>query len=157
MNNKGGRAQFGYLLTQQGVLSQSTSILLIEGNSFENQSVGAVRLTRTAGASAIFYHVVISGNEFAGAPAGNAAVELDGGQDFISNIVVTNNVIQISGTGISAFTAKGIYVGGNVIQAFGAGSVGIQTSGSATGNIGFNTFVNVETPIANTAAGVTVH
>jgi len=143
-------------MSLQGVEAQSTSVLILVGNSFEGQSVGQVRLTRQAGASAKFYHVIISSNEFAGAPVGNAAIELDGGSDFVENIMVIGNIIQFTGVAIAASQAKGIHIANNILQAFDAGSIGIQTSAGATGDIGLNTFLKVTTPIANTAAGVIV-
>lgn len=155
-NNKGGRGAFGYELVLTGVPADSTSILIIDGNSFENQTVGQVRLRRFSGATATFRHVIITDNEFAGSPAGNASVSLDDGQDFITNLVVSGNVIQFTGTAISATAAKNIMVEGNVFESFGGASVGITTGANAEGLVGLNEFKDVTTPIANASANVRV-
>lgn len=156
LNNKGGRGTFGYQLELGGPEAASTSILIMKGNSFEGQTVGQVRLGRQDGSLAQFLHVIIDGNEFAGAPAGNAAIELDSGDDFISNVIFTSNVVQFTGTALAVSTCKAIMIASNVFQAFGGASVGISSSGTATGNIGLNTYLNVTTPVSNSAAGVTV-
>lgn len=156
INNKGGRGAFGFQLNLIGPKSHSTSVLVIGLNSFEAQTVGQIRLGRAPGSKAEFLHVVINGNEFAGAPAGNAALELDSGDPFICNVNVTGNVIQFTGTAISASTAQGLNICGNTLQSFWGGSVGIQTSGYACGRVTGNMFVAVTTPHANTSPHVTV-
>lgn len=157
LNNKGGRGTFGYQLELGGAEAASTSILILEGNSFEGQTVGQIRLGRQDGSLAQFLHIIINGNEFAGAPVGNAAIELDSGDDFISNVVFTSNIIQFTGVALSVSKCKAIMIANNVFQAFGGSSVGIQSSGAATGNIGLNTYLNVTTPVSNSAPGVVVH
>ncbi|TCT34658.1 right-handed parallel beta-helix repeat-containing protein [Martelella mediterranea] len=155
VNNKGGRADFGYVLQMQS--DDDTSILIISNNSFENHNVGNIRLTRDTGITGEFRHVIITGNEFAGVVSPNACLELDFGlADFITNVVVTDNVIQFTNVAISVDQAKNIRISDNVFESFDGSSVGVQTSNAATGLVGYNVFSNVTTPYANTAAGVTV-
>lgn len=156
INNKGGRGAFGYQLELQGAHSQSTSIIILQGNSFENHTIGNVRLGRGPASSAEFFHVIINGNEFAGVTSGNAAIELDGGVDFVRNIVFSANVLQFTGCGLSMCAAKAVSVSSNVFQSYGGASLGIQSYGSASGRINDNVFFGVTTPISNTAPNVLV-
>lgn len=155
ISNKAGRGTHAYELNLTGTPPDSTSILLIEGNSFENQSIGQIRLRRAPGATASFLHVVINGNQFAGSPAGNSSIQLDDSQEFISNVLFTNNIVQFQTAGVTVTSAKSVMIAHNVFQSFGGG-VGVQSGGTATGRIGHNVFNNVATPVANSAAGMVV-
>lgn len=155
VGNKGGRAGYAYRLLLQGTVPDSTSILIINGNSFENQTLGQISLERQPGGTATFDKVIISNNEFAGATA-NAAISLDNGQDFIQRLIITNNVIQFFGpAGISATVAKNMMIGGNSFNSSGGG-VGITCGVSSSGYIAKNIFQNVGTPIANASGSVVV-
>lgn len=157
-NNKGGRGAFAYELCLSGNLAQSTSVLTFSNNSFENQLHGGIRIRRSAGATATFGKVVIDGNEFSSSAMDNPSIQIDDGQGFVENVVVTDNVIQFSVVGISTYAAKKFTIGGNTLRSYNGSSIGIICGANSSGVIdGDNVFQNVTTRIYNASPNVVVN
>jgi hypothetical protein len=154
-DNKGGRGSFAYELFLTGNAAQSTSVLNIVNNSFENQIHGCIRLHRYPGSTAFFSKVIISSNEL-GAACDNPIIGLDDNSGFISEIVVNDNILQFNGIGIAAFSAKNLTIGGNNFRSFGGSSIGIQLDVGTSGVVDRNTFRDVTTPIANYSPNVAI-
>jgi hypothetical protein len=155
IGNKGGRASYAYQLDLIGAATGSTSVLIIEGNSFENQINGAIMLRREPGSLATFDKVIINGNEFAGSET-NPIISLDDNSGFISRAIVTNNILQFAGIGIAAYSCKKLLISDNLLKSFGGASVGISLDVGTSGHVGHNEFETVTTPIVNCSPNVTV-
>lgn len=155
-DNKGGRGAFAYELCLIGTAAESTSVLTICNNSFENQVHGIIRFRRYPGGSATFGKVVIDGNEFSSNVLDNPAIQLDDGSGFIDDIVVTDNIIQFPVIGIAATAAKKFMIGGNTFRSFNGSSVGISCGVNTSGTIDKNTYHNVTTPVSNASPNVVV-
>lgn len=149
LNNKGGRGSGFYLNEFDGIAD--TSILVFTGNSIENQINFGVKLRRLAG-SAIFYYVIIDGNEFSMAAPTDGIVNL-GGAMFKQNIV-TNNVFHIGGLGDCLVTgqATGVLVDANVFESTNVSARAIVAIAGAAGRIGAtNIYDGFTAPIVNAA------
>jgi len=111
----------GFVLSPQSD-GRSTSILLIQGNSFENASKRGILLERGNGKS-IFTYGIISNNEFGYSPVG---IEIIAIGDTFYDFIISDNIFAVpdNGTGI-------IMNGGNTFSVKGNIFDGIKESGLA--------------------------
>lgn len=153
INNKILGGQYGYRMIMTAS-SGATLVLLITGNSIENQTVAGVSLERPSGA-AIFGSVVVDGNEIAGLGAGQTGnwcgVQTDSVSSWLSRLVISDNQIRMPDSSV-ALTHQAILIGaaarfiidGNHLVACanpGGSNYGISIgSGAANGLIGVNKF-----------------
>ena len=93
-------------------INSTTSILLMTGNSLENQTTTCIELVVATGVT--FESVTITGNQFA--PLGSIAITIIG----VNNVSITGNIIETNPAG---------------------GGVAVQVSGSSNGIIDGNTIV----------------
>jgi hypothetical protein len=112
----------------------NSGILIVEGNSIEDQGTYGILMRRTAGACA-FVFVLINGNEIAGSHDSDIA-QSDSG--WISNVNITNNIL---GRAVGNNTGGGIYlqnvtdglIQGNDFLNFGTGEM--TAINLASGNV----------------------
>lgn len=126
------------------------SLLEVYGTSFENQTVGNIKL-RYADATDDFWRVILDGNEFAPFNAGAYGVDLDNTQQVsISNNVFTNDT---TGTALSISNSIDVWISGNQFYNW---STGISVPSNTTGGaIGLNLIDStVTTPISNSSTTV---
>jgi len=137
IGNKINGGNYGYFMGLTA--TANTSILLLSGNSIENQATAAIELSRSSG-SATYSLISIVNNELGINPNG---ISTDGSGAF-SNVTVTGNVIGLTsgtGSGISLSAVTQFYVGGNTIGANGGTPTGIGVPAtSSNGKIGKNSF-----------------
>lgn len=144
---------YGYQMSLS-TLGTATVDLLLIGNSIENQTAGAVYLTRPSG-SVVFGNVVIVGNQIAGQGAATATswigIGTDGNSGWLSRIVISGNQLLLppgTGTpvfvGISIGSSSDFLIEGNVIDCSpnaSGSNYGISIGTGATdGLIGLNKF-----------------
>jgi hypothetical protein len=132
----------------------STSDLLINGNSIENQATAAVELSRSSG-SANFSNIEIVGNQMSINPNG-VITDASGAFGFLT---IDGNIIGLSsstGTAIGLSNVANFIVGNNVLAGQAGSSVGIAvTSSSSNGIISPNVYQGLGTNI-NNASGSTI-
>ncbi len=143
---------YGYYLDAKGgtsMTTQSTSILLIESNSFEHQSAGAINLQRagSADSSISFFHVIISGNQLNGNQSSGTAQPNVVGIATNLNLkwlVFSSNTVQLSqygGTGLTISVASRVAVYGNIFDTGGSGvGTGVSTGANVYGYVGKNDY-----------------
>jgi len=158
-NCKFNGGAYGYLMDlSSGV---STSILIVEGCSFENQTTAGIRMLNTAGSGG-FSQVLIDGNQFYNQPT---PIALDDGSAFILGAVISDNIIVCASgasttSAITATAVPRVSIDDNVIYGSGSTVVGI-TIGSASTDAqeGNNLIFGCATPVSKSntitaAAGV---
>lgn len=128
-------------------LEDSTSVLVISGNSMENMAGADIALTRAVAGKA-FVNVVITGNEFS---VGGVAIATDSNA-FLTEVNISANQINMGAVGSNACIALNnvtdFFVGSNIIKGNGgAGSSGVNITNCTNGKIGINTYANLPTPI----------
>jgi hypothetical protein len=128
-------------------LEDSTSVLVISGNSMENMAGADVALTQAV-AGKNFVNVCITGNEFS---VGGIAIATDSNA-FLSEVNISANQINMGAVGSNACIALNnvtdFYVGSNIIKGNGGlGSSAVNIANCANGKIGINTYSNLPTPI----------
>lgn len=98
INNKFNGGAYGYFMDMAA--GATTSILLFQNNSVENQTNSGVRIINTAG-TGIMSHVLISDNMFANQPS---SINLDSANNFLELVTITGNSISgvATGTGSAA-------------------------------------------------------
>lgn len=115
----------------------------ISGNSFENQSETSVKVRGTSG----FVNFTATGNIVLGA-GGIAYKAFDIGDDTtdaISNVVISGNSMQASGTAIKIGNVSSVYIGENVLGSF---TTGIDLKATASNvTLGKHTIYSVTTPL----------
>jgi hypothetical protein len=138
-NSKFGLGGNGIVLNMSG--TTTTSDLIIVGNSIEGHYLGGILLQRAGGATANFTNVVIFGNQFEINSASNVAYGIysNDSSGFLSNILVSGNVIHDYNTGSS----NGInldYVTNGIV----ANNTMTGAAGTSTGVVLGNNNVNVK-------------
>jgi hypothetical protein len=129
-------------------LEDSTSVLIISGNSMENMAGADIALTRAVSGKA-FVNVCITGNEFS---VGGIAIATDS-SGFLSEVNISSNQINMGATGsnpcIALNAVTDFHVDANLIKGNGgAGSSAINIVGCTNGKIGKNTYANLPNPIS---------
>jgi len=131
LDNKLNGGAYGYL----GDLGAgvTTSILIFEGNSVENQTVSGVCMRNTAG-TASFSQVIVDGNQFYNQPT---PILFDDAMAFMSTMAITDNTIVCkTGAGTTcAITVTAVpktVISGNVIFGSGTTALGINVGASST-------------------------
>jgi hypothetical protein len=160
--NGGGLKVIGnkFLLGQYGIIAsyiggpsattQSTSVLVIEGNSIEHCTVAGIALSRDVAANAAisFFNANISGNHLnntdtSGGSAAGAGITVADNLN-IKGLGITNNVLEIGphgGTGILVERCRGGIVTGNSIYGNGGlNSVGISLGAGFNGTVDPNNY-----------------
>jgi hypothetical protein len=139
-NNKFNTGQYGYKMQ----LVASSSDLIIEGNSFENQSAAAMGFFHTAGS---YNNLVIDGNQIAVVPSG--ILMNDPATFFQSASIVGNTLTAITQYGIIVDNASDIDISGNTIIGNG-GIAGLTLNASvANPTIGPNKIRGFTTRVVN--------
>jgi hypothetical protein len=131
----------------------STSILLLSGNSIEDNTTGAIYLTGTGGTA--FNYVVISGNQLKVSDTANGIGIYFGA--ITGHGVVVGNAIYAGLVGVWVINgATNIVVDGNDIDgADTAASIGVAYQSGTTGTVGINNITNfVSTVVDATTFGV---
>lgn len=125
--------------------ANSTSDLIIVGNSFENAHFSAIQLQRTAG-SAVFQNVVIVGNQFLVASSSNnsAGVFTNNGAAFLNGLTISGNLFRVNDTGATDAVVvdyvTNVLVDSNTMIGNGGTSVGVLYGTHNTGvKVGINT------------------
>ncbi|MFS8052335.1 hypothetical protein QD357_05855 [Rhizobium sp. BR 317] len=144
--NKVNGGKTGYLFSAKGgsaMPTQSTSILLIESNSFEGQQNNNIYVDRdgSANPSISFSHLLINGNQLNLASSTAAANNVGIGSALnLKWAIVSNNIVQLSpiagSSGINIAAVSHASILGNV---FGATGVGKGTGVT----LGANSFVTL--------------
>lgn len=137
----------------------ATSILMIEGNSFENQLRDNIRLTSE---SIAFSKVIIVGNQFSAVrTAGVSAIYApDLGFNWLSDVDIHSNQIHVAGVGsrgIDIDRVANFHIGPNTY--FGDNSVGligvrVGGNGWTDGKLAIQQFNNITTPISLVTPGL---
>ena len=159
LNNKINGGADGYLMDLDN--GATTSILIITGNSIENQTTAGVRMVNTAGGGS-FSQVNISGNQLSNQPL---PIALNDASAFILGAIIADNtIVAMAGAGTtSAITATAVprvSIDDNVIYGSGTTPVGITIGTLSTDEQeGNNLIYGCVTPVSkgNTltaAAGV---
>jgi len=145
--NHGAAAYYLYY-----TVTSATSILIVDGNSIENMSSGAIVLASSVASSYTFNYVSISNNEIA-ICANGITTDTTG---FISEMSITGNVINVSASGaaIALVKVSNLNIGGNTFNGP-AGTIGINLDTCTNGKIGSNTY-SVATPYAIYTSTVSV-
>lgn len=146
----------GYKLSYEstaGVVGTgATSILFLVGNSIENMNGSGVSLTRSSGTQT-FKNIVIQGNEFAGQ---SFHISSDS-NTFIEQMVVSGNVFQMPGSGltygIALVAVNDLSVSGNVFRGNGGTPLALGLTSCVNVKIGSNVYANIADPITLTTAG----
>jgi len=124
--------------------ANSTSDLIIVGNSFENAHFSNIQLQRTSG-SAVFQNVAITGNQIlASSTSGNSAgIYTNNGAVFINGLTICGNTIRVDDTGsanaIVVDYVTNAVVGENTL----IGSGGASTAGILFGTHNTNAKIGV--------------
>lgn len=155
VDNKVLQGQIGITLaTRDGV---GTSILVIVGNSFEYQSLSAIKLTNEGPSNTgTFCKVLVNGNQFSAslntAPTINLVPPATG---LLWSVRISDNII--SGGTTTAIHAEAVDDLSIDANHFYTHSTGIEITSTVTNlHIGpTNTFTSVTTPISNAATSVT--
>jgi len=151
----------------------STSDLIISGNSFENAHFDAIQLQRQGGSSALFQNVVVTGNQFlvSSASGTSSGVYSNNGASFLSGLTIVGNNFRISDTGgatgilldyVSDFTVSGNDIIGNAGTSLGidigthntAGMLGINRVSGCGTNYSIPSGIPNINPISETGWGV---
>ncbi|MGO9039313.1 MAG: glycosyl hydrolase family 28-related protein [Steroidobacteraceae bacterium] len=139
INNKVNGGAYGYLLNlASGV---STSVLIIVGNSFENQTTANLGFN-SAGGGAVYESLQIVGNELALCPTN---IEFVYGGACFSDVVISGNTIAC-GNGSSALNAivveyvSNMSISGNAFSVESGTPACIVIDGHSSGTIGVNAF-----------------
>lgn len=166
VNNKLLMGGYGYILSADGGITQpeqSTSILLIQANSFEHHKTSAIYLGRAEDADPSIYFMdpIVVGNQINGSDVSGTSqptlILIEAALNAL-NGVIANNVLRIGangGTGISIGGGKNMFVGGNVIRDEGGTTNGIVLGDDFEGTLGPWTPVNLDVPLG-IAAGAKV-
>lgn len=155
IGNKGGRGAFAYELMLTGSASGSTSVLIIQGNSFENQMYGSIRMRRYPGATASFSDTQILGNEFL-VGSGNPSIDIDD-VGFMDRTIISDNIIKFNcPIGIRTNASQRIKIHSNILKALSPGMTGVMAMPGSSGYIGKNVFQDVAYPVNNLSPGVVV-
>lgn len=151
IGNKINGGNIGYQMKARGSTSmptQSTSILVMTGNSMEGQKFANIIMDRDPAAdpSIRFYHAIITSNQIncfgSGVSSANISI---GGNLNLKWGLISNNTIQLSettgSTGIAIATLDQGSIMGNVIDAsFGTGLVGVSLGSGFYGKLGPNVY-----------------
>lgn len=149
INNKMNGGLYGYFLELAS--AAVTSILLIEGNSIENQTHSGIVINNSAGGGAGFSQMCIIGNQFAYQPTPINALDPDA---FNAGVIIVGNVIVAASgatttTGITVTATPKSIISSNILYGSGSSGTGILTGTLSTdcavrGNVitGFTTPVN---------------
>lgn len=165
-NNKINGGKYAYLMKAKGSVAmptQSTSILILTGNSFEHQSNGAISLSRKddADSSIRFLHAIIKGNMLNGQPHSGETFTPDvvsiADNLNLRDLVFEGNTVQISsngGTGLVIGVLDQGIISGNVFDTGGSNvGTGLSTGENVYATVGLNRFSNrlaAATSIMNT-------
>lgn len=124
-----------YLFLSAGV---NTSILLIEGNSFEFAGDANLKFTTPGGAGSQFWQTNIVGNQFS-VSSGKKGIDFAASALGITNFInISENIIRGAGawTGMQFKNVQGLTIGPNIITTFGAtGGTGINFNSGTSGNM----------------------
>jgi hypothetical protein len=133
-------------------LEDSTSVLVISGNSMENMAGADIALTQAVAGKA-FVNVCITGNEFS---VGGIAIATDANA-FLTEVNISANQINMGAVGsnpcIALNNVTDFFIGSNIIKGNGGlGSSAVNIANCANGKIGINTYSNLPTPIVVTGS-----
>lgn len=150
IGNKINGGAYGFFLGLNA--PSSTSILLIDGNSIENQTVAAIELSRSSG-TATFSKITILGNEL-GINQNGIVADASGA---ISDLSITGNAIDLTSTTTGACISLGsvatFAISNNTCIGNGGTPTGISiASGSSNGKVGANTYKNLTNTLSNLSA-----
>jgi hypothetical protein len=124
-----------YLYLSAGV---STSILLIEGNSFEFAGDANLKFLTPGGAGTEFWQTNIVGNQFS-VSSGKKGIDFAASTTGITNFInISENILRGAGawTGMQFKNVQGLTIGPNIITTFGAtGGTGINFNTGTSGNV----------------------
>lgn len=149
-NNKFNGGAYGYYMDL--ATSAVTSILMVWGNSFENQTNSGIRMLHTGGGGT-FTHAMIVSNMFANQPK---PINLDSSGTWLSLVTITGNSISGTAAGSTALitltNAPRSVIKGNNLNGVGTATVGITIgSGSTSCDIGHNMIAGCVTDVTNAA------
>lgn len=117
----------------------TTSDIFFQGNSVEGMADDYVQLQR-AGTTGSLGNVIVSGNEFASSSTAWPCVSVpsDANGNWLSGVIVTNNVCNITGGSATAFsfanTVTGLIVANNYINASGSGNIAVAVGTQSSTN-----------------------
>jgi hypothetical protein len=141
-DNKFNGLADGFVLSPQSD-GKSTSILLIQSNSFENASRHGILIEKGNGKS-IFTYGIITGNEFGYAPTG---IEISANGETFYDFIISNNIFAIpdDGTGIIMDGGNTFSVKDNIFDGINRTGQAIrQTSAEKNPRIGENVRRNID-------------
>ena len=133
-------------------LEDSTSVLVITGNSMENMAGADIVLTQAVAGKA-FVNVVITGNEFS---VGGIAIATDSNA-FLTEVNISSNQINMGAVGsnpcIALNNVTDFFIGSNLIKGNGGlGSSAVNITNCTNGKVGINTYANLPNPISITSS-----
>lgn len=153
-NNKILGAAYGYRMVLAS--GAATGVLVISGNSFENQTAAAIAAA-TLGGGATYAGIVICGNHINNSPT---PISFDDATAFLSRIRITGNDITLSSAGTVGITitnASDFLVEGNSITGTGGTPTGVSVGTSCTlGKVGVNKYTALTTNLDISSSAVSV-
>ena len=151
-NSKINGGAYGYVM--ELAAGANTSILIIEGNSIENQTSAGIRLLNTAG-TGTFTHIMIHNNNVTNSPQ---PILLDENDACFSLATITDNSVSGTAAGSTALITLGniprSIVTDNNCYGQGTATVGITIGASCTNfMLGKNLVTGCTTAIADATSG----
>jgi hypothetical protein len=149
IGNKFNNGTCAYYLVY--TVTSATSDLIIDGNSIEGMTGGAIVLTSSTGATYTFNNIVISNNQIA-ICANGITTDSSG---FISYLSITGNVIAVSTSGyaVALVNVSNFTIGENSLR--GSSATGIALDTCTNGKIGSNAY-SIATPYTASSSTVSI-
>lgn len=148
IGNKIGHHSIGIYLSLAA--SVVTSDLIIANNSIENQSVSAIKMDNTSGATT-FLNTSICGNQMGNAPSN--AIDISG--SIFSKLIITDNNIAADDSYCLTITnASNVMIDGNSFIGVNATETAINLNTVSNVSIGDNNYTNIATKLTQASSSV---
>ena len=138
-----------YAYQMQLASAVSTSILLFEDNSVENQTTAAMKFDSDGG-GAVFSQVLIKDNQFALEPL---IIDMSSATSFLSIVSITGNTLTLNAAGtygVNMANVNKYLIASNQFTGSGGTPTGINLAASCSnGQLGPNNFTAITTPIVD--------
>ena len=147
LGNKFNGHLYGYVLNLDTPTFSGTSDLIVQGNSFENMPNAGVLLQQAGTSTEKFQNVQVIGNQIS--YTRNGVQIVSGGANWIRQIVITDNIIEISQPGAGGGLPTGVGAG----IALQSGDYGVIEGNLIYSEGGNVTGISVETPCSGVVVG----